>query len=130
MYSRILVPYDGSTTSQRGLDEAIRIARGFNGELQILHVLDDISIAFAVDACYADATGWQRQLIEAAARTVSEAEGKARSSGVAAKGSVVDNGVGSMGDCRSIRRPTRHRSDRHGHAWPTRAWARCDGQRR
>ncbi|CAN5347858.1 universal stress protein [soil metagenome] len=98
VYSHILVPYDGSATSERGLDEAIRIAQGFKADLRIIHVVDDVSIAFAIDAYYADVADWQRSLIEAAGRLVGAAEAKARAAGVECVGCVVDTAAGAMGD--------------------------------
>lgn len=44
-YQRILVPVDGSATSLRGLEEAIRIARVTGGRLQLLHVVDELTFA-------------------------------------------------------------------------------------
>lgn len=42
MYQRILVPIDGSPTSDRGLEEAIAIARLTGGSIRLLHVLDEL----------------------------------------------------------------------------------------
>lgn len=41
MYQRILVPIDGSPTAERGLQEAISMARGSDARLLVLHVVDD-----------------------------------------------------------------------------------------
>ena len=41
MYTRILVPVDGSPTSERGLREAIGWAAQTKAELVLLHVVDD-----------------------------------------------------------------------------------------
>jgi nucleotide-binding universal stress UspA family protein len=41
MYHRILVPLDGSPTSERGLREAINLAAGQQSTLFLLHVVDD-----------------------------------------------------------------------------------------
>jgi nucleotide-binding universal stress UspA family protein len=41
MYKSILVPLDGSATSERGLHEAIRLAHGHATRLVLLHVIDD-----------------------------------------------------------------------------------------
>jgi nucleotide-binding universal stress UspA family protein len=41
MYQRILVPVDGSATSERGLREAVKLASGQNTRLLFLHVVDD-----------------------------------------------------------------------------------------
>ena len=42
MYQRILVPIDGSPTADRGLTEAIAVARLTGGSLRLLHVLDEL----------------------------------------------------------------------------------------
>ena len=42
MYVRILVPVDGSPTSNRGLDEAIALAKLTGARLRLIHVVDDI----------------------------------------------------------------------------------------
>jgi nucleotide-binding universal stress UspA family protein len=39
-YRRILVPVDGSPTSNLGLREAIRLAKGQRASLQLVHVVD------------------------------------------------------------------------------------------
>ena len=44
MYQRILVPLDGSVTSDCGLREAIALARGQKVTLFFLHVVDDFSM--------------------------------------------------------------------------------------
>ena len=41
MYQRILVPVDGSPTSNKGLAEAIELARMTGGSLRVLHVIDE-----------------------------------------------------------------------------------------
>jgi len=48
MYQRILVPVDGSETSQRGLQEAIALARLTGGQLRLLHVVDELSAAMGM----------------------------------------------------------------------------------
>ena len=50
MYQRILVPIDGSPTSRRGLDEAIRLARLTGAAMRLVHVLDEIVYATAFEA--------------------------------------------------------------------------------
>ena len=42
MYTRILVPVDGSDASEFGLLEAARLARLGGGTLRLLHVIDDL----------------------------------------------------------------------------------------
>ncbi|MBS0454216.1 MAG: universal stress protein [Proteobacteria bacterium] len=50
MYQRILVPVDGSETSFLGVDEAIRRARQTGGRLRLVHAIDELSVALAMDA--------------------------------------------------------------------------------
>jgi len=44
MYQRILVPVDGSRTATRGLREAIRLAKGHDATLRLLHVVDRLPL--------------------------------------------------------------------------------------
>jgi nucleotide-binding universal stress UspA family protein len=40
MYRRILAPVDGSPTSNRGLEQAVALAKDQGAELRLLHVID------------------------------------------------------------------------------------------
>lgn len=42
MYKRILVPVDGSDASNRGLSEAIRLAKEQGAALRLVHVVDEL----------------------------------------------------------------------------------------
>jgi nucleotide-binding universal stress UspA family protein len=42
MYKKILVPVDGSATSKRGLEEAMRIATDSGGTIRLVHVVDEL----------------------------------------------------------------------------------------
>lgn len=44
MYRSILVPIDNSATAQRGLKEAIGLARGLRAQLVLLHVIDTMPL--------------------------------------------------------------------------------------
>jgi len=44
MYKQILVPIDGSDTAQRGLEEAIALARHLGASLRLMHVVDPIAV--------------------------------------------------------------------------------------
>ncbi|MCD6679929.1 MAG: universal stress protein [Burkholderiaceae bacterium] len=56
MYERILVPYDGSPTSDEALDEALRLARLCSSRLRLIHVVDPLLYitGFEVGAVYAN----------------------------------------------------------------------------
>lgn len=47
MYKKILVPVDGSPTSQRGLAEAIKLAKALNASLCLVHVVDEFVMTVA-----------------------------------------------------------------------------------
>jgi nucleotide-binding universal stress UspA family protein len=55
MYQRILVPVDGSATSMRGLDEAIRLAKLTGGQIRLLNLVEDptMSAGYASFGAYA-----------------------------------------------------------------------------
>jgi len=54
MYQRILVPIDGSPTSDRGLHEAIALARITGGSIRLVNILDDLvfTTGFETGATY------------------------------------------------------------------------------
>ena len=49
-YKRILVPVDGSSTSQLGLRHEISITKPLGARIRLLNVVDELSIIPAVDA--------------------------------------------------------------------------------
>ena len=49
MYQRILVPFDGSATSSRGLDEAIGLATLTGASLRLIHLLDILDFDGDID---------------------------------------------------------------------------------
>ena len=81
MYQRILVPVDGSATSSAGLAEAIKLARLTGGQIQLLHVIDDMPMMLAGEgygAISADVLGvWKEsgQALLRKARTAVENDG-------------------------------------------------------
>jgi len=88
MYARILVPIDGSRVAERGLDEAIALAKLLDSTLHVLNVIDARLLIAAVST-YAPS----QQLVEdwriAGERLVPEAVKRARSQGVTARGRVT-----------------------------------------
>ncbi|MEP6879807.1 MAG: universal stress protein, partial [Nitrosospira sp.] len=44
MYQHILVPVDGSTTSDRALQEALKLARQQSAQLELVHVVEDMRL--------------------------------------------------------------------------------------
>lgn len=90
MYSRILVPIDGSATAQRGLDEAIALAARLGSSLQLLNVVDARMLVGEV-AIYAPPTQLLDDWREAGEKLLADATAQARAKGVAADGKVLSD---------------------------------------
>lgn len=89
MYSRILVPLDGSDASRKGLDEAIKIALEGGAQLKLVHVVNEIIVGDG----YMSAITLQ-QLIsshrEAGEKLLSGAEAMVREKGVAVQTELIE----------------------------------------
>lgn len=90
MYQNILVPIDGSTTSSKGLDEAIQLAKHTGGRLRLIHVIDDLSLALVMDAYSGYSGNWRDELRLDALRLLDSARAKAAAQGVAAEAVLRD----------------------------------------
>jgi len=95
MYQRILVPVDGSPTSNRGLDEAVRLARLTKGRLRLLHVIDELSLAGSMGA-YAAYSDWINVLRSNGAELLQQARSKVDAAGVAVDTVLHDNFTGPV----------------------------------
>ena len=76
-YKRILVPVDGSPTSNAGLRDAIRLARGEGAALRLVHVADQHHVAMmgmdsatAIEELIAGVVQAGRQILRKAERMV------------------------------------------------------------
>jgi len=98
MYQQILVPVDGSATSQRALAEAIRLATLTGGRLRVMHVLDDASLGFAMDAYAGQPGAWLDELRAAGNRLLDNAKAAARQAGVEAHTVLCDSFSRNVGE--------------------------------
>jgi nucleotide-binding universal stress UspA family protein len=87
MYSRMLVPIDASPISQRGLNEALALARQLGSALRLLNVVD-ARLLLAEVSERSSPNALLQAWHEAGDRLVASAIDAARSSGVAAQGVV------------------------------------------
>jgi nucleotide-binding universal stress UspA family protein len=85
--SRILVPVDGSATSDRGLDEAIRLAKLTGARLRLVHVVDGLVLSTGLEFATCDVIGI---LKEAGAEILSAAKAKVEAGGVAVDAFLSD----------------------------------------
>ncbi|HEY2190417.1 MAG TPA: universal stress protein [Caldimonas sp.] len=108
MYQRILVPVDGSPTSDKGLQEAISLAKLSGGRICVLHVVDDLPFLLSGDG-YGSATlsgDLLGMLSEAGERILADAQGRAQHAGVpveralheSLQGRLCDRVVQQIGD--------------------------------
>ena len=97
MYTRILSPVDGSPTSNRGMIEAIRLAKDQNAKLRFLHVVDAHFVT--VDMSGAINLGEVLDILrQAGAKILEEAKALALKEGVSADTVMVDSMIGRVGD--------------------------------
>ena len=76
MFSKILVPIDGSESSNRALDKAIRLGKQFNSEIYVLSVTPEINMMrFTASTSQYDATVNQ-EVINVTMEILEEAKAK------------------------------------------------------
>lgn len=80
MYQKILAPVDGSVTSLRGLQEAIKLAKALKAKIYLLHVVNELiidpsfgAVPVGPDFAVAMREGGQR-ILAGAERTVRDAQ--------------------------------------------------------
>jgi len=94
MYGKILVPVDGSGTSTRGLNEAIKIAKAQGSELRLVHIVNE----FIFDYTYAPglyAGNLIETLVKGGREVLDTAEKAVKREGVKAE-SVLIESVGGV----------------------------------
>lgn len=97
MYTRILVPVDGSDAAAQGLQEAIKLAKNQNGAIRLVHVVNEIYFATPYDFALSSvsALGILRERGQA---TLDAAEGIVRNAGIAADSVLIEVMGGQAGD--------------------------------
>jgi nucleotide-binding universal stress UspA family protein len=98
MYQKILVPIDGSPTSARGLQEAIKLAKLTGARLRLLHVVDQISFASGMEAA-SMMTGEMLQLLrEGGEQLLKKAQARVEKAGVRVDTVLCDSFAGRVCD--------------------------------
>jgi nucleotide-binding universal stress UspA family protein len=98
VYDRILVPVDGSPTSNVGLKEAIRLAQLTRGRLRLLHIIDVLSLAIAAEGYVLSSGELMESLRKNGEALVANAARTVEASGVPVETSLVDNLSGRVAD--------------------------------
>ena len=90
MYQHILVPVDGSPTSDGGLEEAIKLARVTGGRVRLLHVAGLMPLSMNT-AGYGAVSGDVRRLVrESAEKILAMAKAKVEQGGIAVDAVLVE----------------------------------------
>ena len=73
MYKRILVPVDGSKTSDAALDQAVGLAREQKADLRVIYVVDEAAIVAGSE--YGDMIGVEKTQIDVGKRVLEQVKG-------------------------------------------------------
>ncbi|MGE0873209.1 MAG: universal stress protein [Burkholderiales bacterium] len=131
MYKRILVPVDGSASANRGLQEALRLARNQKARLVLLHVVEEQFVTQAAEAMV-----FSEKLFEAmrasGRKVLARAEALARKGGVKALAVLRESVTVPVADM-VVREARRQRADlivigTHGRRGLTRAVMGSDAE--
>lgn len=88
MFKHILVAVDGSKTAQQALDEAIKLARQWQAQLRIVHVVDMVTLSWP-ESGY-DATEVYESFRKEGRKVIEKAEETARAARVAAETKMIE----------------------------------------
>lgn len=98
MYSKILVPVDGSPTSNLGLAEAIKLAKLAGAQLHLLHVVDMMSVTMSAEASMAASPSVFDMLREGGRLILDRAKAKAEAAGVPTQTTLLETLSGRVCD--------------------------------
>ena len=91
MYQRILVPFDGSATSSRGLEEAIKLATLTGATVRLIHVVDVLLFATGFETAAAYAGEVIPFMKQAGEKILQEGKARVEKAGVKAETLLVDS---------------------------------------
>jgi nucleotide-binding universal stress UspA family protein len=91
MYKRIIVPVDGSDTSNLGLSEAIAFAKDQGATLRLVHIVEDRIISDTVDGTGVYADNFIEALREGGKSILEKAEAESKKYGVKAESVMLEH---------------------------------------
>ena len=92
MYDKILIPTDGSATSERAVDHGLKLAIAMSSEVTFLHVVENpLSAGYATPETLPYSAQLYQDLKASAAAILQEAVEKAQGLGVAANSLLIEN---------------------------------------
>jgi nucleotide-binding universal stress UspA family protein len=90
MYKRILVPVDGSQTSNRALVAALQMARDGGGSIRLIHVIEELAQVIAYDPYGAYPGDLSKVMRENGQQILTKALDITRSAGISADQRLVE----------------------------------------
>lgn len=98
MYQRILVPVDGSATSDLALDAAVRLARESGGRVRLVHVLADTAWMYGYDMYGGATAGLHETVRKTAEDLLRQGMDRARAAGIEADLMLFDEPGQRLGE--------------------------------
>ncbi len=98
MYQRILVPTDGSPTSNKALTEAIALAQLSGGSIRLLHIVDAFMVAAVADGLASCSDTLLPLLREGGQQILANAQQRVMAAGVAVQGTLREVVAGRVCD--------------------------------
>ncbi len=98
IYRKILVPVDGSHTSTRGLQEAVRLAKDQHARIRLMHVVDQWSVIQSAGMDGGGAADILDMLEASGAKALNSAKTLADRSGVKSEAVIFRNLSGRVAD--------------------------------
>lgn len=98
MFKRILVPMDGSRTSDLGLEEAIKLAKDQRARLCLLHIVDESVLTQYVYADAATVDTLLESLLESGRKVLDKAEAKVRRQRIRSQSVLIESILGNVAD--------------------------------
>lgn len=99
MYQRILVPVDGSETSNAGLDEAIKLAKLTGAQLRLMHVIDESPLLLSAEGMAALSADVFTLLREGGERVLEDTRERVVAAGIAADTKLYEGVAARLSDC-------------------------------
>jgi nucleotide-binding universal stress UspA family protein len=98
MYKRILVPIDGSPTSNLGLNEAIKLAKDQGAKLRLFHLVDEYIAVSSGDGVMLDTGDLLESLRQGGKKIIEKAEALARRNGLTPESVMIESFGGRAAD--------------------------------
>lgn len=98
MYARILVPVDGSPTSDLGLEEAVKLARLTGARLRLFHAVDMLSASLSPEISMAASPTVFEMLRQGGEAILARAQATTERAGVPAESMLQDSLTGRVCD--------------------------------